>query len=141
MKPTLIPGIEHTLTFTVPEAKTVPHLYPESPIFTGMPKVFATGFMVGLMEWACCEAMGPHLDEGEGSLGIHIDVSHRAPTPPDVTVRVRARCIDVDGRRITWALQARDEVELIGEGTHQRFVVEWDRFNAQVADKTRKLQT
>ena len=58
-----------------------------------------------------------------------------------MTVRVRARCVEVDGRRITWALRARDEVELIGEGTHQRFVVEWDRFNAQVADKTKKLET
>ena len=67
MKPTLAPGVTHRLSFTVTEAKTVPFLYPESPDFVAMPKVFATGFMVGFVEWACLKALAPHLDEGEGS--------------------------------------------------------------------------
>ena len=66
MKPSLVPGITHSHRFTVTEAKTVPGLYPESPDFVAMPKVFATGFMVGFIEWACLELLKPHLDEGEG---------------------------------------------------------------------------
>ena len=56
-----------------------------------MPDVFATGFMVGLMEWTCVQVLEPHLDEGEGSLGVHIDVSHAA-TAPGMTVTVEAEC-------------------------------------------------
>ena len=82
MKDTLKAGDRTRLAFKVPAEKTVPHLYPESPDFTAMPSVFATGFMVGLMEWACLEVLKPHLDAGEGSLGIHIDVSHSAATVP-----------------------------------------------------------
>ncbi len=62
MKETFRPGLTHTLKFTVPEEKTVPHLFPESPGFAAMPKVLATGYMVGLFEWACIELMAPHLD-------------------------------------------------------------------------------
>jgi fluoroacetyl-CoA thioesterase len=62
MKDTLKAGLTHTFRFRVPETKTVPHLYPESEMFREMPAVLATGFMVGLMEWACIEALRPHLD-------------------------------------------------------------------------------
>ena len=82
MKDTLKPGLSHTLTFKVPKNKTVPFLYPEAPGFVEMPSVFATGYMVGLFEWACIELMKPHLEPGEGSLGIHVDFSHTAATPP-----------------------------------------------------------
>ena len=78
MKDTLKVGDKHVFTFTVTEAQTVPALYPQSADFTTMPSVFATGFMVGLMEWACIDALRPHLDDGEGSLGIAINVSHSA---------------------------------------------------------------
>ena len=58
MKPTLKPGLTHRFTYTVPVAKTVPHLYAESPELAAMPEVFATGFMVGLMEWTCVQLLG-----------------------------------------------------------------------------------
>ena len=135
MKDTLVPGITHTHRFTITEEKTVPYLYPESPDFVAMPKVLATGFMVGLMEWACLEALKPHLDDGEGSLGIRIDVSHTAPTPPGMEVTVDVECLKVDGRRVTFRIIARDEVEVIGEARHERFVVRWDRFNEKLAQK------
>ena len=86
MKDTLKPGLVHQFEFVVPESKTVPHLYPEAPEFQSMPAVLATGFMVGLMEWTCLQLLAPHLDEGEGSLGIHVNVSHQAATPPGLTV-------------------------------------------------------
>ena len=59
-----------------------PHLYPEAKAFQEMPKVFATGYMVGLMEWACIEAMAPHMEPGEGSVGTLVNVTHTAATPP-----------------------------------------------------------
>jgi len=100
-----------------------------------MPKVFATGFMVGLLEWACVQLMRPHLDPGEGSLGVHIDVSHAAATPPGLTITVDACCTAVDGRRVSFDVKAHDGVDMIGEGRHERFVVVWDRFTSKVAAK------
>ena len=137
MKPTLKPGLTHRFAFPVPESKTVPCLYPEAPEFIAMPSVFATGFMVGLMEWTCVQLMAPHLNEGEGSLGVHIDVSHTAATPPGLTVTVDAECIEVDGRRLTFAVKAHDGIDMIGEGRHERFVVTWDKFNARMGDKAK----
>ena len=137
MKPSLVPGITHSHRFTVTEAKTVPGLYPESPDFVAMPKVFATGFMVGFIEWACLELLKPHLDEGEGSLGVHIDVDHRAATPPGMVVTADVEVTEVDGRKVSFRVTVRDEVEIIAEGTHQRFVVDWERFNAGLAEKVK----
>ena len=57
---------------------------PNRPQLRAMPDVFATGFMVGLMEWTCVQLLEPHLDAGEGSLGVHIDVSHKSATPPGI---------------------------------------------------------
>jgi fluoroacetyl-CoA thioesterase len=135
MKPTLKPGLTYRLAYKVPEQKTVPYTYPESKIIAGMPKVFATGFMIVLMEWACTELLAEHLDPGEGSLGVHVDVSHLAATPPGMTVTVDAECVDVTDRRVAFNVKAHDGVDLIGEGRHERYVVVWDKFNARVAAK------
>jgi fluoroacetyl-CoA thioesterase len=135
MKETLKAGLEHVHTYRVPESKTVPHLYPEAKSFQEMPKVFATGYMVGLMEWACIEAMAPHMEPGEGSVGTMINVTHTAATPPGMTVTVRVRCIGVDGRRTVWEIEAKDDVEVIGKGTHERFAVDFAKFNARLAKK------
>jgi fluoroacetyl-CoA thioesterase len=137
MKTTLTSGLTHRFSYVVPENKTVPHLYPEATDFQDMPKVFATGFMVGLMEWACIQLMQPHLDPGEGSLGVHIDVSHAAATPPGLTVTVDATCTAVNGKRVSFEVKAHDGVDLIGEGRHERFVVVWDKFKARVAQKAK----
>ncbi len=135
MKDTLKVGIEHVHRFRVPENKTVPHLYPEAPAFLEMPKVFATGFFVGLCEWACIEAMAPHLDPGEGSVGTLVNLTHTAATPPGMEVTVHVRCVGVDGRRTVWEIEAKDAVESIGRGTHERFTVDFAKFNARVAKK------
>ena len=91
MKDTLQPGATAQFAFRIPAEKTVPHLFPEAAEFREMPTVFATGFMVGLMEWTCLKVLEPHLEAGEGSLGVHIDVSHLAATVPGQTVTVDAR--------------------------------------------------
>jgi fluoroacetyl-CoA thioesterase len=135
MKATLKPGLTHRFSYQVPRNKTVPHLYPEVADFQKMPAVFATGFMVGLMEWTCMQLLAPHLDPGEGSLGVHVDVSHTAATPPGLTVTVEAECVAVDGPRVTFKVIAHDGVDAIGEGRHQRFIVNWQTFNARVAQK------
>ena len=132
-------GDRHSISFTVTPAKTVPALYPESPDFTAMPQVFATGFMVGLMEWACVDALKPHLEPGEGSLGIAVDVTHTAATLPGQTVTVRVECIESEGNRLGWTVSAHDGIDAIGEGTHRRAVVKWDKFNARMEEKRKKL--
>ncbi|HXX05049.1 MAG TPA: thioesterase family protein [Xanthobacteraceae bacterium] len=139
MKATLRPGLTHRLTYKVSEDKTVPYTYPESAIIAGMPKVFATGFMIVLMEWVCTELIAQHLEPGEGSVGVHVDVSHLAATPPGMTVTAEAECIEVAGPRLAFRVRAHDGIDLIGEGRHERFVVNWDKFNARVADKAAKL--
>jgi fluoroacetyl-CoA thioesterase len=141
VKPTLKPGLKHSFSYTVPVTKTVPHLYHEAPQLQAMPEVFATGFMVGLMEWTCVQLLEPHLDDGEGSLGVHIDVSHKAATPPGFTVTVEAECIEVRGPRARFKVTAHDGVDEIGAGLHERFIVGWDRFERGVASKQAKTQT
>ena len=138
MKPTLKPGLTHRFAYRVPDNKTVPHLYPEVADFQAMPRVFATGYMVGLMEWACMQLMAPHLDPGEGSLGVHIDVNHTAATPPGFTITVDVECTEVAGKKISFKVTAHDGFDQIGAGRHERFGVAWHKFNANVAAKAAK---
>jgi fluoroacetyl-CoA thioesterase len=138
MKPTLQAGLKHSFSYTVPVGKTVPHLYEESPELAAMTEVFATGFMVGLMEWTCVQLLRHHLHPGEGSLGVHIDVSHKAVTPVGFAVTVEAERIEVRGPRAKFAVRAHDGIDEIGSDTHERFIVSWDRFNKSVAAKAAK---
>jgi fluoroacetyl-CoA thioesterase len=139
MKPTLRPGLSHRFSYEVPENKTVPHLYPEVADFRAMLAGFATGFLVGLLEWSCMQLLAPHLDSGEGSVGVQIDVGHTAATPPGMTVAVDVRCIAVDGPRVTFEVSAHDGLDLIGKGRHQWFVVAWNKFNARLDQKAKSL--
>jgi fluoroacetyl-CoA thioesterase len=140
MKGTLKSGLTHRFAYKVPENKTVPFTYPESPEIASMPKVFATGNMIILMEWTCTQLLAPYLDPGEGSLGVHVDVSHLAATLPGQTVTVDVECAQVVGPRISFNVKAHDGIDLIGEGRHDRFVVSWDKFNARLAAKAAKVK-
>src|SRR5659263_482349 len=102
---------------------------------TSVPTLPSPGYMVGLMEWACIEAMAPHMEPGEGSVGTLVNMTHTAATPPGMTVTVRVRCVGVEGRRSVWDIEAKDDVEVIGRGTHERFAVDFAKFNARVAKK------
>lgn len=138
MKDTLKPGLTHQFKFKVPPGKTVPQLYPESQMFREMPEVFATGYLVGLLEWACIEALRPHLDwPREQSLGTHVNFSHLAATPPGLTVTVDVRLDKVDGRKLSFSITAHDGVDKITEGTHERVVIDSARFAARLAEKSR----
>jgi len=135
MRDSLAAGAQARLSFRVPPSKTVPHLYPESDDFRGMPEVLATGFMVGLLEWACLEVLKPHLESGEGSLGTHIDVSHSAPTLPGQTVTVDAEVTAIKGRRVSFRVRAHDGLDVIGEGRHERVIVSWARFDRKLEER------
>jgi fluoroacetyl-CoA thioesterase len=98
--------------------------------------VLATGFLVGLLEWACIEAIKPHLDwPREQSLGTRVDVSHMAATPPGLTITVAVRLDKVENRKLTFSLRAHDGIDTISEGTHERHVIDAARFNAKIANK------
>jgi fluoroacetyl-CoA thioesterase len=136
MKPTLQAGLQHEFKFRIPESKTVPALYPEAPEFQQMPRVLATGFMVGLLEWACIQAIEAHLDwPAEQTLGTHIDVSHSAATPPGFDVTVKVRVTEVQGKRLKFEVEAHDGVDAIAKGTHERYVVDRARFEERVRQK------
>ncbi|MCX8997860.1 thioesterase family protein [Rhizobiaceae bacterium BDR2-2] len=139
MRAILAVGDTTVHSFTVTREKTVPFLYPESPEFQAIPEVFATGYMVGLMEWACILSLKPALEEGEGSLGTLIEVTHEAPTLPGQTVTVEATVASVDGRKVLWNVIARDELDIIGRGRIGRAVVVWDRFKAGLDKKAERL--
>lgn len=140
MKDTLTPGIRFEHKYLVPATKTVPALYPESPEFLAMPEVFATGFMVGFLEWACIMAIKPHLDwPDEQSVGTHINVSHEAATPPGLEVTASVELTEVDGRRLTFAVSAHDGVDTIARGTHERYVINKEKFDNKLRDKRDKI--
>ncbi len=133
MRETLCPGVSHTMSYSVPENRTVPHLLPESPEFASMPEVLATGYMIGIIEWACIEALHGHLDDTELTLGSHVDLSHQAPTVPGSTVTVEVTLTEVEGRSLAFDVTASDEHAVISTGTHRRGVVDRERFTASLA--------
>ena len=136
MKESLKPGIEYTHTFRIWKNKCVPALYPEAEEFINMPEVFATGFMVGFLEWACIKALNPHIDwPSEQSLGTRINVSHIAATPAGFEVTAKVRLVEVDGRRLRFKVEAHDGVELITKGEHERIIIDRARFDNKIKDK------
>jgi len=136
VSPDLRPGITFRLRYEVPAEKTVPNVYPEFAEFRQMPEVFATGFLVALIEQACLLAVKPYLDwPREQTVGTHVDLSHVAATPPGQVVTVECQVIEVQGRRIRFRASARDEADLISEGTHERTVIDFARFNQRLESK------
>ena len=136
MKDSLRAGIEHELRFRVPPSKTVPMLYLEAAEFQKMPKVFATGFLIGLIEWTCIQAINPHIDwPNEQSVGIHVNLSHEAATPPGMEVIIRAKLISVVGRKLVFEIEANDDVDVISRGTHERFIIDPARFSQKANQK------
>jgi predicted thioesterase len=80
-----------------------------------------------------------HLQPGEQSVGISMDLKHMAATPLGMEVRVKTEVTAVEGKKLTFRLEAYDEVEKIGEATHERFVIQADKFNSRVAQKAKKM--
>ena len=137
---TLQAGMTFEFRYVVPEEKTVPHLFPDIEEGAVMPRVLATGYMVGLMEFACIKFINPHIDwPRQQTVGIHINVSHTAATPPGMTVVIKGKLEKVEGRKLSFTLEAFDNRDQISQGTHDRFIIDAEKFNAAVAKKRAAL--
>jgi fluoroacetyl-CoA thioesterase len=100
--------------------------------------VFATPALVGLMEGASINAVDKYLPDGFCTVGISICTSHTAATPIGLTVTARAELVEVDGRRLVFKVEGFDEREKVGEGTHERFIVQMDKFMRKNLSKQNK---
>ena len=103
----------------------------------GMPRVLSTPTLIWFLEHAARRALAPVLEDADSCVGTHVDIQHLAPTPVGHRVTCKARVIAVDGRQVTFQVEAHDENERIARGLHRRAVVPIDRFAARVARKTR----
>jgi predicted thioesterase len=108
-------------------------------IGSGLVKVFATPMMIALIEQTCNESVMPFLEAGQGTVGTRIDVSHCAATPVGMRVWCDSVLTEVDRRRLVFNVKAYDECGLIGEGTHERFVIDSERFQQKTDDKAKLL--
>lgn len=135
MDATRLNGLRHSETIRVTPDLAVPRLPAILGDATSMPPVLATAFMVAFVEMTCVAALKPYLSPGEGSLGVHVDMSHLAATPIGMAVTAEVELVAVEGRKLRFKVAARDEKDLIGEGFHERFVIDLAKFNARVATK------
>lgn len=125
----LTPGIQGLAETLVSESNTA------DKAGSGRLKVFATPFMVALMERAALESVAPYLEPGQGTVGTMIATSHIAATPVGATVRAQTELTAVDGRMLSFNVRAYSGDRLIGEGTHQRCIIDEQRFMQKVAAK------
>lgn len=109
-------------------------------IGSGLVKVFATPMMIALIERTCNESVTPLLDPGQGTVGTRIDVSHCAATPVGMRVWCDSELTEVDRRRLVFSVRAYDQCGLIGEGTHERFIIDSDRFQQKANEKKLKIE-
>ena len=102
---------------------------------SGLVDVFATPMLVALVEQTCYESVLPYLGEGEGTVGTLVNVSHTSATPIGKRVWCDSELVEVDRRRLVFRVKAFDEAGLIGEGTHERFVIDMERFMEKLKSK------
>jgi fluoroacetyl-CoA thioesterase len=136
MRPDLKPGLKYTKTVVVGDRMTAHAISEHFGGNDAMPKVFATAFMVVFTELTCAEAVLPYLDSNEGSVGTHVDMSHLAATPVGMTVTADVELIEVTGRKLRFKVSCRDEKDVIGEGFHDRGVIDQEKFRARIAAKS-----
>lgn len=122
-------GLTGTYGIVVADEHTAPF------VGSGKVRVLATPVMINLIEAAALECCERHLPAGHQSLGIHLDVRHIAATPVGMRVVATAELVKVEGRTLTFRVEARDERELIGDGLHERVVVNVERFDKRVQNK------
>lgn len=107
-------------------------------IGSGLVPVFATPYMIALMENASANSLLPYLAEGEGSVGTHLNVSHSSATPIGMKVWAESTVTAVEGKKITFEVAAYDEAGEIGRGTHERFIIKPEKFLAKTQAKLGK---
>ncbi len=124
--------IKGTAALTVTDEVTA------AAVGSGMLPVFATPSMIALMEKAAAESVAPQLDAGMTTVGTKLDVAHTAATPVGMTVRAETELTEIDGRRLIFTVRAFDELGEIGSGTHERFIVNAEKFLAKAEIKLKK---
>jgi fluoroacetyl-CoA thioesterase len=127
--PELAAGLTNEIAVTVTESLTAKH------IGSGSVQVLATPYMIALMEGASQQMVQPLLAPGQTTVGVMVNVRHLAATPLGMQVRVRSRLVAVDGPRLTFEVEAHDSAEKVGEGTHERFIIDLARFQERLERK------
>ncbi len=122
-------GMTHEMRLKTGPEHSAQKFYPK------VPDVFGTPFLGGLFEGVSADLMAPHLAAGETSVGISMNLKHTAPTPLGMEVRAVTEITQVEGRKITFKLEAFDEKEKIGEAVHERFIINADKFNQRLEAK------
>ena len=132
MKTSLVAGIRRVEQVAVDESNTIDFLGDDL-------RVYSTPSMVHDVEYACWRLIGEHLDPGETSLGVHVEVNHLGATPIGHRVEIAVTVQSVDGRRVTLGATVQDAAEVVGRGTHVRVVTEVDRLRPRVGSKRERL--
>lgn len=122
-------GIKGTTTVTVNEANTA------KTMGSGTLDVFATPALIALMEETCWRSVADQLEDGCGTVGTLLEIRHTAPTPIGMDVTCESELVEVDGRRLVFTVQAHDAKGLVGEGRHERFVIQNEKFQAKANAK------
>jgi len=129
------PGLSAEISIVVEEKDTA-----RSSGGATLPPVLSTPRLIGLIEQAAHRSILAYLQEGQTTVGTHVDIRHLAATPVGMEVRFQAELIEVDGRRLRFKVQAFDQVEKVGEGEHERFIIDSSRFQERVEKKRLEAQ-
>ncbi len=122
-------GIQYEITELVNEQNTA------SSYGSGLLPVYATPAMIALMEKCACACVAPYLEDGTTTVGTRINVRHISASPLGIKITCTATLIEADGRKLTFNVEAKDEAGLIGEGTHERFIIDTERFMTKCKSK------
>jgi fluoroacetyl-CoA thioesterase len=139
--PPLEPGLRHSETIMVDERLLVPAMGGFYSSFADMPPVFATAFLVGLVEWTAVNAIRPLLAPGQHTVGTLVDLSHTSATPAGMRATAEVELIAVESRRLRFKVSCRDEAGPIGEGFHERAVIDGGRFMQRLEAKRATART
>ena len=131
----LTPGLRHSATLRVSEELAVPASGRLLGATAEMPPVFATAQMIAFVEWTCVAALAPYLAPHQRTVGTRVEMSHSAATPIGMQVTAEIELIEIDDRRLRFKVSCRDEAEPIGDGFHERMIIDHDRFMARLARK------
>ena len=133
----LKPGLRHSETLTVSEALSVPAQARYFDPTTEMPPVLATAQMIAFVEWTCVHALAPYLSPEQRTVGTRVDMTHTAATPIGMRVTAEVELIEIKDRTLRFKVACRDEKDPIGEGLHERAVIDHARFMARLVRKGR----
>jgi fluoroacetyl-CoA thioesterase len=129
-------GLRHSETLTVSEALSVPAQARHFDPSTEMPPVFATAQMIAFVEWTCVHALAPYLGADQRTVGTRVEMTHTAATPIGMTVMAEVELVAIKDRTLCFKVSCHDEKDPIGDGFHERTVIDNPRFLARLARKT-----